>query len=132
MSVFTQLVYFVEIISIISLISIGILFCLVCAKFFEVACFWVFRLFHFFLNIFINHSEGSSNRTHCVKIVRIWSYSGSYSVRMQERTNQNNSKYGHFLGIESQRSVVVKIAILIFEFMALYRYLFHPLYSSKI
>ena len=34
---------------------------------------------------------------HCVKSVRIRSYSGPYSVRMRENTDQNNSKYGHFL-----------------------------------
>ena len=35
---------------------------------------------------------------HCVKSVRIRSYSGPYSVRMRENTNQNNSEYGHFSG----------------------------------
>ena len=30
---------------------------------------------------------------HCVKSVRIQSYSGPYSVRMRENTDQNNSKY---------------------------------------
>ena len=34
---------------------------------------------------------------HCVKSVRIWNYSGPYSVRMWENTDQNNSEYGHFL-----------------------------------
>ena len=34
---------------------------------------------------------------HCVKSVRIRSYSGPYSVRMRENTDRNNSKYGHFL-----------------------------------
>ena len=33
----------------------------------------------------------------CVKSVRIRSYSGSYSVRMRENTDQNNSEYGHLL-----------------------------------
>ena len=33
---------------------------------------------------------------HCVKSVRIWSYSGPYSVQIRENTNQNNSEYGHF------------------------------------
>ena len=33
---------------------------------------------------------------HCVKSVRIWSYSVPYSVRMRENMNQNNSEYGHF------------------------------------
>ena len=32
---------------------------------------------------------------HCVKSVHIWSYSGPYSVRMRENTDQDNSKYGH-------------------------------------
>ena len=43
---------------------------------------------------------------HCVKSVRIRSFSGpfffafglnAYSVRMRENTDQKNSKYGHFL-----------------------------------
>ena len=45
---------------------------------------------------------------HCVKSVRIWSYSGPYfnefglsispySVRMRENTDQNNSEYGYYL-----------------------------------
>ena len=32
-----------------------------------------------------------------MKSARIPSYSGLYSVRMQENTDQNNSEYGHFL-----------------------------------
>ena len=35
--------------------------------------------------------------THCVKNVRIRSYSGPFSVRMRENTDQNSSEYGHFL-----------------------------------
>ena len=31
-----------------------------------------------------------------VKSIRIWSYSGSHSVRMSEIADQNNSEYGHF------------------------------------
>ena len=31
-----------------------------------------------------------------MKIVRIRSYSGTYSVQMRETTDQNNSEYGHF------------------------------------
>ena len=34
---------------------------------------------------------------HCVKSVRIRSYSGLHSVQMPENTDQNNSEYGHFL-----------------------------------
>ena len=43
------------------------------------------------------------NIKHCVKSVRIWGYSGPYSVRLREKTDQTNSKYGHFL-----RSVINK------------------------
>ena len=32
-----------------------------------------------------------------MKSVRIRSYSGPSSVQMQQNTDQNNSKYGHFL-----------------------------------
>ena len=34
---------------------------------------------------------------HWGKSVRIWSYSGPYSVQMWENTNRNNSQYGHSL-----------------------------------
>ena len=33
---------------------------------------------------------------HCVKSVCIRSFSGSYSVQMQENTEQENYEYGHF------------------------------------
>ena len=33
----------------------------------------------------------------CMKSVLIQSYSGPYSARMQQNTDQNNSEYGHFL-----------------------------------
>ena len=36
-------------------------------------------------------------KCHCVKSVRIRSYTGPYSVRMRENTDQNKSEYGHFL-----------------------------------
>ena len=35
-------------------------------------------------------------QVHCVKSVRIRSYSGPYSVQMRKNTDQNNSEYGHF------------------------------------
>ena len=38
-----------------------------------------------------------SDVLHCVKSVRIRSYSASYSVQMRENKDQNNSEYGHFL-----------------------------------
>ena len=46
-----------------------------------------------------------SYHSHCVKCVRIRSYSGPYfptfgntdSVRVWENTDQSNSEYGHFL-----------------------------------
>ena len=42
-----------------------------------------------------------SRKSHCVKSIRIRSYSGPYSVRMRENTDQNNSEYGYFLRSES-------------------------------
>ena len=36
---------------------------------------------------------------HCVKNVRVRSFSGPYSVEMWENTDQKNSEYGHFSGI---------------------------------
>ena len=40
---------------------------------------------------------------HCVKAVRIRSYSGPYSVRMRENKDQNDSEYGHFSRSEQIR-----------------------------
>ena len=40
---------------------------------------------------------------HCVKNVRILSFSGPYSVRMRENTDQENSEYGHFSRSEESR-----------------------------
>ena len=37
-----------------------------------------------------------SDALHCVKSVRIRSYSAPYSVQMRENKDQNNSEYGHF------------------------------------
>ena len=44
---------------------------------------------------------GKVLNNHCVKSIRIWSYSGPYSVQMQENTDQNNSEYSHFSCNES-------------------------------
>ena len=41
-------------------------------------------------------SPSASIIFHCVKSVRIRSFSGPYSVQMREKTNQKNSEYGHF------------------------------------
>ena len=38
-----------------------------------------------------------TNLIHCVKSVRVWSFSGPYSVRMRENAVQKISEYGHFL-----------------------------------
>ena len=65
-----------------------------------------------------------SGRTECVKSVGIQSYSGPhfplfgricirsispYSVRMWENTDQNNSKYGHFLCNDEQEFFSFKV-----------------------
>ena len=36
-------------------------------------------------------------KQHYLESVRIWSFSGLYSVQMRENTDQKNFKYGHFL-----------------------------------
>ena len=44
-----------------------------------------------------NPQAHSHNRNvHCVKSVRIWSYSGPYFPAFGLNTDQNNSEYGHF------------------------------------
>ena len=52
--------------------------------------------------------------SHCVKRVRIRSYSVPYSVRMRENTDQNNSEYGHFS--RSARHVFYEV----FELLRIY------------
>ena len=44
----------------------------------------------------IKIATGKCSCIHYVKSVRIRNYSGPYSVRMQENTDQNNTDYGHF------------------------------------
>ena len=51
---------------------------------------------------------------HCVKSVRIRSYSGLYSVRMRENTDQNNSEYGHFL----QSDMLSSIKLILTKFLS--------------
>ena len=41
------------------------------------------------------------SNNHCVESVRIRSFSGPYSVRKRENTDQKNSEYGHFSRSES-------------------------------
>ena len=43
---------------------------------------------------------------HCVKSVRIRSYSGPYSVRMRENADQNNSEYWYFSRSAALREVL--------------------------
>ena len=75
-------------------------------------------LFTFKGNIYRNMKKLTKHYSviefHCVKSVRIRSYSGPYSVRkirsispnsvrMLGNTDQNNSEYGHFLRSVSQK-----------------------------
>ena len=69
-------------------------------------------------------SEKNENGKHCVKSVRIRSYSGPHfpafglnterygisphSVRMRENADQNNSEYGHFLCSENVSRFIVE------------------------
>ena len=53
---------------------------------------------------------------HCVKSVRIQSYSGPYSVRLQDNTDQNNSKYGHFSRSEYYWKYIFRTLSLWFSF----------------
>ena len=41
-------------------------------------------------------SSKEDSNMHCVKSVRIRSFSGPYSDRIRENTDQKNIKYGHF------------------------------------
>ena len=40
------------------------------------------------------------NKIHCVKSVRIWSFSSPYFPAFGLNTDQENSEYGHFLSSE--------------------------------
>ena len=54
-------------------------------------------LTHFVPLVSMYTSRKHHTSSQCVKIIRIWSYSGPYAVRMRENTEQNNSEYGHLL-----------------------------------
>ena len=80
-----------------------------------ITCFSNDEVLIFEIKLILNLNNAKKKellRTHCVKSVRIRSYSGPYfpafrlktdilcispySVRMQENTDQNNFEYGHF------------------------------------
>ena len=48
-----------------------------------------------------NNNNNNNNNNHCIKSVCILSYSGPYSVRMRENTDQKNFESGHFSCSES-------------------------------
>ena len=50
-----------------------------------------------FVPLFSLYTSRKHTSSQCVKIIRIWNYSGPYSVRMRENMDQNNSEYGHLL-----------------------------------
>ena len=54
-------------------------------------------------------SKNFLDRIHRVKIVRIRSYSGPYSVRMRENTDQKNFEYGHFSRSAHYSHIVVSV-----------------------
>ena len=47
---------------------------------------------------------------HCVKSVRIRSFSGQYSIRMRENTDQRNSEYEHFSRNDKLSEILVNFA----------------------
>ena len=50
--------------------------------------------------------------------VRIWSFSGPYSIQMRENTNQKNSKYEHFL--RSYWFILINQNVLIYDWFNFY------------
>ena len=52
---------------------------------------------------------------HCVKSVRIRSFSGPYSVRMREYTDQKNSEYEHFSRSDAVRLYILDIVYIFLE-----------------
>ena len=59
----------------------------------------------FFQNVAVCHViltlEFPNTLKHCLKSVRIWSYSDPYFPAFGLNTDQNNFEYGHFLRTES-------------------------------
>ena len=45
------------------------------------------------------------NKSYIVTSVRNWNYSGPYSVRMRENTDQKNSEYEHFSPVKWELAV---------------------------
>ena len=46
-------------------------------------------------SVFLGQPQNAND--HCVKSVRIWSFSGPYVPAFGLNTDQKNSEYGHFL-----------------------------------
>ena len=55
-------------------------------------------IFHLFFILSLPTSRVHITSVNCAKSVRIRSYSGPYSVRIRENTEQNNFEYGNFSG----------------------------------
>ena len=52
-------------------------------------------------------ADKTYKETHCIKSIRIRSYSDPYSVQIQEDADQNNSEYGHFSRSDISQSFLI-------------------------
>ena len=87
--------------------------CEICSKLTIKIPFWLNKLWMRKINCKRQYRQNK----HCVKSVCIRSYSGLYSVRMQENTDQKNSKYALFSSSEIgeyQCVVFLKFCVLLF------------------
>ena len=73
-----------------------------------------------FIYLFIREKNLNNRKKHCVKNVRIRSYSGpntDNSVRMRENTNQNNSEYGHFSRSDNWKNTSLMLPVSFLDFL---------------
>ena len=63
------------------------------------------------LSTFIESLLNEMNTLHCVKSVRIPSYSGPHFPSFGLNTNQNNFEYGHFLRSQNENLSIFSLRI---------------------
>ena len=77
-------------------------------------CIWILkkmsRTFKFQYLVSMWEIQEWNFSIHCVKSVRIRSFSGQYSIRMRENTDQRNSEYEHFSRSDKLSEILVNFA----------------------
>ena len=97
---------------------------------------WKFRLFYCVTSLFFNILSQmlvlNEFHNHCVKSVRIRSFSGPYFPAFGLHTDQKNSEYRHFSHSEHAYSIVSQLKYLKKSYSLLFFVIFQPRHSISI